>query len=857
VASSTKLTKQEMLALNYTASDVAASLASGASPFTILLQQGGQVKDAFGGVGNLVTKLAAQLTPLNVGLGLVAAAFAAVGAGALAGSKEQKAYDDAVLLTGNYAALTNDRLAEMSAQVAKHASSTKTAAREILVALAETGRVGPDELDAVSTAALRLATVSGKSKDDVVAQFASMRDGVARWAEEADKAYHFLSSAQMANIKELEEQGKTSEAMRVTSQALYEHLGGPGVQNLGLLQRAWRSVGNEISDAWDKLKAFGREETYAEKVARLQAGIAANQSIASQARENAKGAGMFGSDGNERAAKAAEDRAEAMRVELLGTQRAKLEAQAAANRQAAVQGMEDRAKAADKAIDKLRDETKGQSLLNKELEKYKRQVADLAAVGRAPSQAQQDADIAALRKKFNPAAVAQAAAQQNAVQARMQALGDERAALGQQIAQFDKYGRAVENTARAVLDYDLAHGKLKGTAAGAAAELRKMADSVDAEKLQLAQLKESERIDKRVEKLRAAADAQALSNREARVAQEIAAIDEKILVKGSALYNAKAAAVRAAVNAEEDQLLVQRLRASSKVVDDDVARLREETALIGKNTLERNIATYALKLEAEARKELLNSPGKEDLIEADRADKLKRYTEAAKQAYDAQRDAAVGMRNVVARYVEDSGNMAAVTERLFERTTNSIEDSLTELLTTGHTSIKQLVNTLLAEFNRLLIVRPLMASLIGGGGGGGVGGLGLLGALAQGVGSVFAGSLGTSGTAALANLGGGDSLDNFLAMNNNFAGARAAGGPVEAGARYLVGENGPEPFVPRVPGTILPNSALRAGGGQGVVIHQTVNVGAGANRAEVVAAARAAKNEAVNEISRMIRNGSL
>lgn len=36
-------------------------------------------------------------------------------------------------------------------------------------------------------------------------------------------------------------------------------------------------------------------------------------------------------------------------------------------------------------------------------------------------------------------------------------------------------------------------------------------------------------------------------------------------------------------------------------------------------------------------------------------------------------------------------------------------------------------------------------------------------------------------------------------------GARAAGGPVEAGNAYLVGENGPEMFVPNTSGAIAPN----------------------------------------------------
>lgn len=51
-----------------------------------------------------------------------------------------------------------------------------------------------------------------------------------------------------------------------------------------------------------------------------------------------------------------------------------------------------------------------------------------------------------------------------------------------------------------------------------------------------------------------------------------------------------------------------------------------------------------------------------------------------------------------------------------------------------------------------------------------------------------------------------------------FGGARAMGGPVSPGRWYMVGENGPESFVPSVPGTIVPNNALRGAGG-GVVIN--------------------------------------
>ncbi len=50
-------------------------------------------------------------------------------------------------------------------------------------------------------------------------------------------------------------------------------------------------------------------------------------------------------------------------------------------------------------------------------------------------------------------------------------------------------------------------------------------------------------------------------------------------------------------------------------------------------------------------------------------------------------------------------------------------------------------------------------------------------------------------------------------------GARAAGGPVDAGTPYLVGEKGPELFVPGASGAIAPNGAL--GGGGGIVFNVT------------------------------------
>ena len=65
-------------------------------------------------------------------------------------------------------------------------------------------------------------------------------------------------------------------------------------------------------------------------------------------------------------------------------------------------------------------------------------------------------------------------------------------------------------------------------------------------------------------------------------------------------------------------------------------------------------------------------------------------------------------------------------------------------------------------------------------------------------------------------------------------GGKAIGGPVQANQSYVVGERGPEMFVPSRSGSIVPNNQL--GGGGGVVVNQTINVTTGVQqtvRAEI------------------------
>lgn len=79
---------------------------------------------------------------------------------------------------------------------------------------------------------------------------------------------------------------------------------------------------------------------------------------------------------------------------------------------------------------------------------------------------------------------------------------------------------------------------------------------------------------------------------------------------------------------------------------------------------------------------------------------------------------------------------------------------------------------------------------------------------------------------------------------------RASGGPVSSGMPYMVGENGPELFVPGAAGTIVPSAS-----GAGVIMNMVVNVDARSDAASVRQAVMAAANLARAQISRDMRVG--
>ncbi|MDP1886641.1 phage tail length tape measure family protein [Polaromonas sp.] len=203
--------------------------------------------------------VAALVGTVVVGLGTLAYA-------AFEGAEEQRKLNDTLILTGNYAGLVAGQLDAMASSLARNVNSSVSDSRAQLAGLTATGKFTVMSLEEVAAAAQLVARFTGQSTDQVTRQFASMGDGVADWAAKTNSSYHFLSIETFRYIKQLEEQGRVQDAMRVTSEALSRHLGGDLSNNLGTLQKAWKGVSDWAKDAWTAMMGLGKTETTQEKI---------------------------------------------------------------------------------------------------------------------------------------------------------------------------------------------------------------------------------------------------------------------------------------------------------------------------------------------------------------------------------------------------------------------------------------------------------------------------------------------------------------------------------------------------------------------------------------------------------------
>jgi lambda family phage tail tape measure protein len=158
----------------------------------------------------------------------------------------------------------------------------------------------------------------------------------------------------------------------------------------------------------------------------------------------------------------------------------------------------------------------------------------------------------------------------------------------------------------------------------------------------------------------------------------------------------------------------------------------------------------------------------------------------------AQRAFEFGWNKAFAQYAEDAGNYGKMAEDMFSSFTGNMNSALDTFVETGKLSFGDLAQSIIKDLIKIQL-RMLMM---------------------QGISSMFGGMGGMFG-------GGGP--QEVSAVTTYIGTAYADGGNPPVGVPSLVGERGPELFIPRSSGTIIPNNKLGdALGGSGVTYNGPV-----------------------------------
>lgn len=243
--------------------DIAVSLQGGQAPLTVLLQQGGQLKDMFGGIAPAAKALGGYVLGLINPFTLAAAAVGALGLAYYKGSEEADAYNNALILSGNVAGTSAAQLSDMARQVSATVGTTGAAA-EVLAKLAGNGRIASESFGQITEASLQMERATGRAIDETIAEFAKIAKDPVAAAKELNDQYHFLTASVYSQIVALKEQGDTVGAAKLltdTYASTIETRTGEITQNLGIIERGWNAVRDAAKGALDATKEIGRTQT--------------------------------------------------------------------------------------------------------------------------------------------------------------------------------------------------------------------------------------------------------------------------------------------------------------------------------------------------------------------------------------------------------------------------------------------------------------------------------------------------------------------------------------------------------------------------------------------------------------------
>ncbi|EET2438007.1 phage tail tape measure protein [Escherichia coli] len=253
--------------------DVATQLAGGQSPWLIMLQQGGQVKDSFGGIIPMFRSLAGAVTLPMAGLTSLAVATGALVYAWYKGDTVLSEFNKTLVLSGNQSGLTADRMLSLT-RAGQAAGLTFNQASEALTALVNAGVRGGEQFEAISQSVARFSAASGVEVDKVAEAFGKLTTDPTSGLTAMAHQFHNVTAEQIAYVAQLQRSGDEAGALQAANEAATKGFDDQTrrlKENMGTLETWADRTARAFKSMWDAVLDIGRPDTAQEMLIKAEA----------------------------------------------------------------------------------------------------------------------------------------------------------------------------------------------------------------------------------------------------------------------------------------------------------------------------------------------------------------------------------------------------------------------------------------------------------------------------------------------------------------------------------------------------------------------------------------------------------
>ncbi|EEX1162693.1 phage tail tape measure protein [Escherichia coli] len=253
--------------------DIATQLAGGQNPWLILLQQGGQVKDAFGGMIPMFRGLAGAITLPMVGVTSLAVATGALAYAWYQGDSTLSAFNKTLVLSGNQSGLTADRMLTLS-RAGQAAGLTFNQASESLAVLVNAGVRGGEQFDAINQSVARFASASGVEVDKIAEAFGKLTTDPTSGLMAMARQFRNVTAEQIAYVAQLQRSGDEAGALQAANDAAtkgFDEQTRRLKENMGTLETWADRTARAFKSMWDAVLDIGRPDTAQEMLIKAEA----------------------------------------------------------------------------------------------------------------------------------------------------------------------------------------------------------------------------------------------------------------------------------------------------------------------------------------------------------------------------------------------------------------------------------------------------------------------------------------------------------------------------------------------------------------------------------------------------------